>query len=53
MLVIECHIMLRGCWCDIIVLNVHILVEDEGDDSKDSFCEELEQLFSHLPKYHV
>jgi len=51
--VIECHIMLRGRWCDITVLNVHILTEDEGDDSKDSFCEELEQVFSHFPKYHI
>jgi hypothetical protein len=44
--------MLRGCCCDI-VLNVHMLMEDKGDDSKDSFCEELEQVFNHLHKYHI
>jgi hypothetical protein len=26
--------------------------EDESGDSKDSFCEELEQLFDNFPKYH-
>ena len=39
--------MLRGRWCDIIVLNVHAL----RDDSKNSICEELEQVFCHFPKY--
>jgi hypothetical protein len=27
--------------------------EEKSDDSKDSFCEELEQVFDHFPKYHT
>ena len=37
------YIVLRGRWCNIIVLNVHALSEDKCDDSKDSFYKELEQ----------
>jgi hypothetical protein len=33
--------ILRGRWCNIIVLNVHATNEDKGDDVKDSFYEEL------------
>jgi hypothetical protein len=39
------YIVLRGCWCNAIVLNVHAPSEEESDDSKDSFYEELEQVF--------
>jgi len=46
-------IVLRGCWCDIIVLSVHAQSEEERDDSNDSFCEELEEVFCHFPKYHM
>jgi hypothetical protein len=45
------YIMLRGCWCDIFVLNVHAPTEDESDDIKDSFHEEIEHVFDHFPKY--
>ena len=31
------YIVLRGRWCNIIVLNVHAPSEDKRDDSKDSF----------------
>ena len=31
------YIVLRGRWCNIIVLNVHAPSEEKGDDSKDSF----------------
>jgi len=31
------YIVLRGCWCNIIVLNVHPPSEAKRDDSKDSF----------------
>jgi hypothetical protein len=34
------HIILRGRWCDIIVLNVHAPTEDKIDDVKDSFYDE-------------
>jgi len=37
-------IVLRGCWCNI-VLNVHAPSEEKGDDSKGSFYKELEQFF--------
>jgi len=36
------YIVLRGRWCNIIVLNVHAQSEERSDDSKDSFYEELE-----------
>jgi len=31
------YIVLRGCWCNIIVLNMHASREEKSDDSKDSF----------------
>jgi len=46
------YIVLRGCWCNSI-LNVHTQSEEKSDDSKDSFYEELEQIFDHFPKYHM
>jgi hypothetical protein len=39
--------------CNIIVLNAHAPTEEKGDDSKDSFYEELEGVFYHFPKYHM
>jgi len=50
-----CIILLynKCCWCDIIVVNVHAPTEHKHDDSKDNFCEELEQVFDHLPKYDM
>ena len=36
------YIVLRGRWCNIIVLNVRASSEEKSDDSKDSFYEELE-----------
>ena len=47
------YIVLRGCWCNIIVINVYAPSEDKSDDSKDSFYEELEQVFDHFPRYHM
>jgi hypothetical protein len=35
------YIILRGRWCNVIVLNEHTPCEYKGDDVKDSFCEEL------------
>jgi hypothetical protein len=46
-------IVLRGRWCNIILLNVHARSEDKSDDSKDSFHEELEQVLDHFPRYHM
>jgi hypothetical protein len=31
------YIILKSCWCDIIVLNVHAPTEDKIDHVKDSF----------------
>jgi hypothetical protein len=47
------YIVLRGHWCNIIVLNAHAPTEEKGDDSKDSFYAELEGGFYHFPKYHM
>jgi hypothetical protein len=47
------YIILRGRWCDIIVLNVHAPTEDKIDDMKDRFYEELEHVFDKFPKYHM
>jgi exonuclease III len=44
------YIILRGYWCNIIVLNVHAPTEDEIDDIKDRYYEELEQVFDKFPK---
>jgi len=46
------YIVLRGRWCNI-VLNVHAPTEEKSDDSKDSFYEELRQVFDNFPKYHM
>jgi hypothetical protein len=45
------YIILRGRWCNIIVLNVHAPTEDKIDDVKDRFYEELEQVIYKFPKY--
>ena len=47
------YILLRGRWCNIIVLNVHASSEEKSDNPKDSFYEELEQVFDHFPKYNM
>ena len=44
------YIVLRGCWRNIIVVNVRTPSEEKSDESKDSFYEELEQVFDHFPK---
>jgi len=47
------YIVVRGRWCNIIVLNVHAPSEEKSDEAKDSFYEELELVFYHFPKYHT
>jgi exonuclease III len=46
------YITLKGRWFDIIVLNVHAPTDDK-DVIKDSFYEELKQVFDQLPRYHM
>jgi hypothetical protein len=29
------HIILRGCWCHVMLLNVHAPTEDKTDDVKE------------------
>jgi len=47
------YIVLRGRWLNIIVVNVHAPSEEKSDEAKDSFYEELEQVFDQFPKYHM
>jgi endonuclease/exonuclease/phosphatase family metal-dependent hydrolase len=47
------YIILKGRWSDIIVLNAHAPTEDKDDDIKDSFYEEIEQVFDQFPRYHM
>jgi exonuclease III len=47
------YIILRSCWCRIIVLEVHAPTEDKIGDVKDSFYEELEHVFNKFPKYRM
>jgi hypothetical protein len=46
-------IILRGRWCHITVLNVHAPTEDETDDVKDSFYEELERVLVKFLEHHL
>jgi exonuclease III len=46
------YINLKGR-CDIILLNVRAPTEDKDDDIKDSFYEELEQVFDQFHRYHM
>jgi hypothetical protein len=46
------YIILRGCWCHIITLNVQA-VRQYKTDMKDSFYEELECVFYKFPTYNM
>jgi hypothetical protein len=43
------YIILRGCGCNIVVLNMHAPCEDKSDDVSDSFYEELGCVFDQFP----
>ena len=47
------YIVVRGCWCNIVVLNVHGTGEEESDDSKDRFYEELGQVIANFHKHNI
>jgi hypothetical protein len=47
------YIILRGRWCNIIVVNVHATCENTSDDLKDSFYEELGRVFDQFPRYDI
>jgi len=42
--------VLSGRWRKIIVVNVHATSEEKSDEAKESFYEELEQVFDHFLK---
>jgi len=44
------YIVLRGHWLHIILANVHAPSEEKSEELKDSFYEELEEVFDHFPK---
>jgi hypothetical protein len=45
------YIILRGRWCNIIVLNVLAPFKDKEEDEKDSFYEDLGRVFDQFPRY--
>jgi hypothetical protein len=47
------YIVLRGRWCNVIVLNAPAPTEEKTDNSEDSFCEELKLVIDHFPKYYM
>ena len=47
------YIVLRVCWRNIIVVNVHAQSEEKVMSQNIVFYEELEQVFDHFPKYHM
>ena len=38
------HLALRGCLCDIIFMDARAYTKDTSDESKESFCEKIEQM---------
>jgi hypothetical protein len=47
------YITVKDRWWDIIVLNMHAPTEDKDDDIKESFYEELEQVFDEFCRYRM
>lgn len=47
------YVILRGCWCDIIVLNVRALTEGKCGNLNDSSYEKLDYVFGQFPKHHI
>jgi exonuclease III len=47
------YVMRRGCWCIIVVVNVHAPCEDTGDDIKDGFYKKLGRVFDQFPRYDM
>jgi hypothetical protein len=47
------YVILRGRWCNIIVLNVHAPCEDNGGEEKDRFFEELGRVSDQFPRYDM
>ena len=47
------YIVLSGYRFNMILLNTRAPTGDKCDDLKDSFYEELEQVFDHFPEYYM
>jgi hypothetical protein len=47
------YIILRGRWCNIVVLNVNGPCEDKSDDVTDSLYEEQGCVFDQFPRYDM
>jgi hypothetical protein len=45
--------VLRGHWCNFLLLNAHALKKNKRDVESDCFCEERKEVFEHFPKYYV
>jgi hypothetical protein len=44
------HIILRGRWCKVVVLNVHAPCEDNSDNVKNNLYEKLERVCDQFPR---
>jgi hypothetical protein len=47
------YIVVKGLWCNITVVNEQAPRQEKSDDSKDSFYDELEQIFDNFPRYNM
>jgi hypothetical protein len=47
------YVILRGRWCNIIVLNMHVPCEDKGDDVKDRFYDKIGCAFNQFPRHDM
>jgi hypothetical protein len=47
------YIILRGRWCNSIIVNMHAPCEDTSNNIKDSFYEELGRVFDQFPRYDM
>ncbi|KAJ4425580.1 hypothetical protein ANN_27775 [Periplaneta americana] len=47
------YLVLKGRWCDIIVINAYAPTVEKDDHIKDSFYGELEHTFDQFPRYHM
>jgi len=44
------YVVLKGGWCSIIILNLQTPIEDKSFNSKNSSCNELQQIFDYIPE---
>ena len=47
------YVVLRGRRCNTIFLNPYAPNEDKSDGSRDSFYEQLEQVFDYFLQHHI